>query len=57
MILPEEVRKHMSDDAVGKVVSSLEYEAEDTESGPYWVMTFEDGSEICFRTMAELVNP
>ena len=36
--------------AKGLKVDSLEFE----EDGDYWVMTFESGSEICFRLMAEL---
>lgn len=48
----EELKNRMSQDAVGKVVASLEYEQEED----HWVMTFEDGSEMSFRFMAELVN-
>lgn len=47
-------RQAVSDGAMGKVIASLEWSAgEDGEDG-YWVMTFTDGTEICFdRTMAE----
>ena len=36
--------------ATGKVVESLVHD----EVGDYWVMTFTDGSELCFRLMSEL---
>ena len=54
-----EQRAEIMKNAQGKVVQSLEYEsAEDNpETGSYWVMTFNDGSEISFRTMAELSRP
>lgn len=47
-----EMRERISGDAKGKTVESLEWEPED---GGYWVMTFEDGTEISFRFMAELI--
>ncbi len=54
--LDEEQRRRVSEDAKGKVVESLEWCADDDfRNGGYWVMTFTDGSEICFRFMAELV--
>lgn len=46
-----EQRQQISEQAKGKTVASLVYEEDDR----YWVMTFEDGSEISFRFMAELV--
>jgi hypothetical protein len=45
----EEQRRRISAQAVGKRVASLEY----VEDGGYWVMTFEDQTEISFRFMAE----
>ena len=36
--------------SVGKTIQSLEYD----EEGRYWVMTFTDGLETCFRFMAEI---
>ena len=56
MIYDERMRTSISEQCKGKKVDSLEYEAADEETGPYWVMTFDDGSEICFRFMAELVG-
>lgn len=53
MIYPPEMRQAISEQAVGKTVESLEYVEAD---GGYWVMTFTDGQEICFRFMAELEN-
>jgi len=47
----KEQRTQISEEAKGKIIESLEYD----EEGGYWVMTFTDGSEICFRFMAELV--
>ena len=49
--MPEQ-REQISQQAAGKRVESLEYET----GGDYWVMTFDDGSEISFRFMAELVH-
>jgi hypothetical protein len=46
----EEQRATMSAEAKGKTVESLYWDDE----GDYWVMTFTDGAEICFRFMAEL---
>lgn len=40
----------MSEEAKGKIIKSLEYVEEDH----YWVMTFTDETEICFRFMAEI---
>lgn len=45
----EEQRKMLSEEAKGKTVESLEWDED------YWVMTFTDGTETCFRLMAELV--
>jgi hypothetical protein len=47
-----EQRRAIVEQGPGKTVKSLEYEEAD---GGYWVMTFTDESEICFRFMAELV--
>lgn len=52
--MSDEIRQQMAEVAKGKVVESLEYETEDEESGPYWVMAFTDGSEIAFRLMNEV---
>lgn len=49
---PEE-RERLSAAVAGKTVASLEWEDE-ADPRPYWVMTFDDGSEICFVDMAEL---
>jgi hypothetical protein len=50
-----EQRKRLIEEAKGKRVASLEWWEPD---GPgdigYWVMSFEDGSEVSFRLMAEL---
>lgn len=49
----KELRAALSREASGKVIESLKWD--DVEE--YWVMTFTDGSEICWlRTMAEEVN-
>ena len=52
-----EQRQQISEQAKGKSVESLEYEADDGywDDG-YWVLTFDDGSEISFRFMAELAR-
>ena len=47
------MREKIKNEAVGKVVASLVWVV---DSGGYWVMTFTDGSEISFRSMAEIVN-
>ncbi len=41
----------ISDEGAGKIVKSLEHD----DKEDYWVMTFTDGSEICFRFMSELI--
>ena len=51
MIYTDEMRTRMAEDVKGKVVKSLEWDKEDG----YWVMEFTDGTELCFRMMAELV--
>jgi hypothetical protein len=51
MIYTDAQRKQISEEATGRVIKSLEWESEDG----YWVMTFTDDSEICFRLMAELI--
>lgn len=43
-------RTETSESAIGKTVESLDYDEDDN----YWVMTFNDGTETCFRFMAEL---
>lgn len=53
MIYTKEQRQQISAQAAGKKVESLAYEEED---GGYWVMTFDDDSEISFRFMAELAR-
>lgn len=53
MIYSEDQRRRISEDAKGKTVESLAWEAAD---GGYWVMAFTDGTEISFRFMAELVR-
>lgn len=47
----EEQRQQIAADAAGKIVQELMWEG---DAGGYWVMTFEDGSEISFRFMAEI---
>ena len=49
--ISKEVREQMAKDAIGKVIADLHYE----EHGDYYVMTFEDGSEICFIPMVDLI--
>jgi hypothetical protein len=61
MRFSEEQRRHISRQAVGRFVEVLEYvEPVPGETGcaagDYWVMRFDDGSEISFRFMAELVR-
>jgi hypothetical protein len=51
MTYTKEMRDQISQEAKGKKVESLMWEPEEG----YWVMTFEDGSEISFRFMAELI--
>jgi hypothetical protein len=51
MIYTPEQRREISEQAVGKTVKSLEW-----DDGAHWVMTFTDGTETCFRFMAELVR-
>lgn len=45
-----EQRAQISEQVAGRKVEALEYEPE----GDYWAMTFDDGTEISFRFMAEL---
>jgi hypothetical protein len=49
-----EQRRQIGEEAAGKTVKSLEYEAD--PSARYWVMTFTDGSEVSFRLMAEIAD-
>jgi hypothetical protein len=49
-----EQRRAIIEQGPGKTVKSLEYDA-GGHGGGHWVMTFTDGTEICFRFMAELV--
>jgi hypothetical protein len=51
-----EQRKAIAAQARGNVVRDLEWSEETDETDGYWVMTFEDNTELCFRLMAELVN-
>lgn len=48
-----EQRQQISEEARGRRVKSLQWEP---DGGGYWVMTFDDGAEICFRFMAELAR-
>jgi hypothetical protein len=57
VVYTEEQRKAISEECKGKIVKSLEWSPSDKNDIGYWVMTFTDGSEVCFRLMAELVNP
>ena len=55
----EDQRKSISEQAAGKRVESLEYVSETSHRGrdeSYWVMTFDDETEISFRFMAEIVR-
>jgi hypothetical protein len=52
----KEQRESLSREAAGKVIKSLEWSAEPDGSDGYWVMTFDDDSEISFRLMVELVE-
>lgn len=51
MIFTPEMKQQIIDSSKGKIISSLEYDDEDK----YWIMNFEDGSEMCFRFMSELI--
>lgn len=52
-----EQRKEISEEAEGKVIQSLEWDDDDEENElPCWVLTFTDGSQMCFQFMSELVN-
>lgn len=46
-----EQRERISNDSKGKVIKSVDWDDVDR----YWVMTFEDGSEMSFRFVAELI--
>ncbi len=52
MTYDAKMRAKIIETAKGKVVKSLEWV--DDVDGPYWVMTFDDDSEISFRFMVEL---
>jgi len=54
MIYTNKMRERISNDAKGKIIESLEWC--EYEEDKYWAMIFTDGSEICFRFMAEMVN-
>lgn len=48
-------RDSLGEAVKGKVVKSLSWSEGDTPRDSYWVMTFEDGSEVSFnRTMTEV---
>jgi hypothetical protein len=47
-------REAVSKEAGGKTVRSLEYV--EYQGDRYWMMTFTDDSEICFRFMSELID-
>lgn len=51
----KEQRTELAAAVAGKRIASLEWSEEADGSEGYWVMVFDDGSEICFRLMAELV--
>lgn len=53
-VLTPEERNRIIDAVKGRQVVSLEWSTEPDGSDGYWVMNFDDGSEICFRFMAEL---
>lgn len=64
IVFSASTRERMIADAKGKIVESLHFEegtqaskanSKGEEDG-YWVLTFEDGTEISFRFMAELVG-
>ena len=46
----EDQRQNIIAESAGKVTDSLEWDS----VGKYWVMTFTDGTEVCFRFMSEL---
>ena len=48
----KEQRDTIHKEAIGKKVTDLEWDDEDK----YWVMTFDDNSEICFRFLSEILN-
>jgi len=48
----KEQRDLISSGAKGKVIASMDWEE---DQGGYWVINFEDGSELCVRLMSELV--
>jgi len=50
----DEMRERISEEAQGKVVDSLVWEPEGPDDVGYWIMTFDDGTEITFRLMAEI---
>ena len=50
----EDTKKVIIENIKGRTVSNL-YEVED-ESPSYWVMEFDDGSEMCFKFMSEIIG-
>lgn len=50
--LTQEQKDRTARDAIGRVVAELEWCDEPGQPG-YWMMTFQDGSEICLRLMVE----
>jgi hypothetical protein len=57
IVYSAEQREEMIKQMKGKTIVDVYYEDADQRSGPYWVMSFDDGSETSFRFMAELVQP
>lgn len=52
-----EQRQQMIAEAKGKVIASLSYDDFSPDpSEHYWVLSFTDGTEMCFRFMSELVR-
>ena len=49
--IPKETRERMAEQAIGKVVAKFTYEPD----GDYYVLEFEDGTEMCLRPMVDLV--
>jgi len=46
----KEQRESLIKESIGKTIIGLEWDSEDK----YWIMEFNDGSEMSFRFMAEL---
>lgn len=49
-------RQRFCEDSKGKIIAAVEYDDTDDAIGPYYVITFEDGSELSVRLVRDVVG-